>query len=95
MGFPKGDIQVARFLGDSSTLSRGLPPRSRRASAKQPVECSVNEAARFAAPKVLRRAWFSLPLADVFSGVQVGVTATVALGTREVVAVPRPLVTAG
>ena len=114
MGFPEGDIRVARFLGSQVRFrvehrklpsgydpgrafqrvqpgQRGLPPRSRRAAAKQPVECSVHEAARFAAPEVLRRAWITLPLTDVFSGVQVGVTATVTLGTREVVTVTRTL----
>jgi len=114
VGFPDGDIQVARFLGPQvrfrvgrqrsplgydpeCALQRvqpgqsGLPPRSRRAFAKQTMEYSVHEAARFAAPEVLRRARFTLPLTDVLGGVQVGVTTTVTLVARKVIAVARPL----
>jgi hypothetical protein len=74
---------------------RGLPPQSRRASAKQTVECSVHEAARFASAELLGRAWFTLPLMNVLGGVQVGEAAPTALGTREVVAVACAPGTAG
>ena len=117
VGFPEGDIQVARFLGGEGRFrvprqrspsgydpgrafqrvqpgQSGLPPRSRRASAKQTVECSVHEAARFASAELFGRAWFTLPLSDVLGGVQVGVAATATLGTREVVAVTRAFGTA-
>jgi len=99
-GFPKGDIQVARFLGSQVRFrverQRSRPVVTRTCvTARSPVKgpsfttagCSTSEVARFASAELLHRAWFTLPLCDILRRVQVSMASTITLRTPKVVTI--------